>query len=150
MTVPATERPLDARGRRLLELLRRNARESVSSLARQLHLSRTAVQERIRRLEERGIITGYTVTLGTPAQLPRLRAQVMVEVAPSQHKQVEASLSRMDAVRSLHTVSGQYDLIALVEAPDAEAMDELLDRIGAISGISKTLSSIILATKVDR
>lgn len=142
---------LDERGWQLLALLQSNARASVTALARQLNLSRSAVQERIRRMEQNGIIAGYTLRLGKGAEeRPRIRAQVMVEVAPRHHRPVELALARFAEVRRLHAVSGPFDLIALVETSSTEEMDDLLDRIGSIEGISKTHSAIILSTKVDR
>lgn len=141
---------LDERNEQLLALLQQNARESTSSLARKLNLSRTAVHERIVRLEQSGVIAGYAVRLGPGAEQRRITAQVMIEVNPRLHKAVEAALTRVKEVKTLHTVSGQYDLIAIVQTATTELMDEVLNRIGEMDGIEKTLSSIILSTKLER
>lgn len=141
---------LDERNEALLALLQQNARESTSSLARKLNLSRTAVHERIVRLEEAGVIAGYSVRLGSGAAQRRITAQVMINVSPRLHKTVEAALTRVKEVRTLHTVSGQHDLIAIVQTESTEQMDEVLDRIGQIDGIERTQSAIILSTKLER
>ena len=53
-------------------------------------------------------------------------------------------------VRTLHSVSGSFDLIAIVEAASIGELDRLIDRIGALDGVERTLSSIILSTRIDR
>lgn len=141
---------MDDRNELLLALLQHNARESTSSLARKLNLSRTAVHERIARLEQSGVIAGYTVRLGPGAEQRRITAQVMIDVTPRHHRSVEAALIRIPEVRTLHAVSGQYDLIAIVQTASTEQMNEVLDRIGELEGIETTLSSIVLATRLER
>ena len=64
--------------------------------------------------------------------------------------QIEASLSAIAAVKTLQSVSGIYDLVTLVEAATTEEIDTILDRIGALPGVEKTTSSIVLTTKLER
>ena len=68
----------------LLSLLRENARASTAEIARKLQLSRTTVQSRIQRLEQMGVISGYTVRLGEDFGRERVRALIMVTVLPKQ------------------------------------------------------------------
>ena len=63
---------------------------------------------------------------------------------------VTAALKRMPGVRKLQSVSGPSDMIAAVEAPNVGEMDALIDEIGALRGVERTNSSIVLATKFDR
>lgn len=56
----------------------------------------------------------------------------------------------MAAVRTLQTISGQYDLLALVREDSTGALDECIDAIGALDGVDRTLSSIVLSTKFER
>ncbi|AZZ93922.1 AsnC family transcriptional regulator [Hahella sp. KA22] len=141
---------MDEKNQRLLDLLQANAREATSSLARKLNLSRTAVHERIAKLEAEGVIRGYTVRLDKEYEKKRISAQVMIEINPKLNKQVETALRRIDEVRSLYTINGQYDFIALIRAETTEQIDEVLDHIGEIEGIEKTMSSIVLSTKFER
>ena len=53
-------------------------------------------------------------------------------------------------VRALQSVSGPYDMIAVAEAPGVRDMDALIDEIGAVNGVERTNSSIVLSTKFDR
>jgi DNA-binding Lrp family transcriptional regulator len=56
----------------------------------------------------------------------------------------------MPEVRTLHSVSGPFDLVALGVVPTPAAMDELTDRIGGIDGVERTTSSIVLSAKFER
>lgn len=134
----------------LLSLLRENARASTAEIARRLRLSRTTVHSRIERLERQGVIEGYTVRLGDDYERGQIRAHIMIAVLPRQMAAVVASLRAIPEVRTLHSVSGVSDLVALGVAPTVEEMDVLTDRIGAIDGVERTTSSIILSTKFSR
>lgn len=142
--------PTESADVRLLMLLRENARLSTAEIARRLGLSRTTVQSRIERLEREGVISGYTVRVRDDFEQGHIRAQIMITVRPRQTTPVVTALRAINAVRSLHSVSGPYDLIALGVVPTVADMDELTDRIGCIEGVERTTSSIILSTKFER
>lgn len=131
-------------------LLQANARESVSALARKLGLSRTTVQDRLRRLEQTGVITGYQLRLSDGTQQNGIRAFVTIKVEPKRTNEVARNLIKMPQVESLHSVSGKYDLVAFVRTSSAQDMDKLLDLAGVIPGVTGTESAVILSTKVDR
>ncbi len=134
----------------LIALLRSNARTPVSELARKLGVSRTTVQDRLRRLEQAGVIAGYGVRLGKGSSADGIMAHVELSVEPRMTNEVVHALMRMPQVETLYTVSGKYDLIALVRAPTTDRIDSVLDDIGMIEGINRTESAIILSTKIDR
>jgi len=134
----------------LIARLRENARAPTAQLARGLGLSRTTVQSRIERLERTGVVTGYTVRLSDAHERGQMHAYVMVMVAPKQAASVAAAVRRMPQVRLLQSVSGPFDMIALAAAPSAADMDALIDAIGALDGVERTTSSIVLSTKIDR
>jgi DNA-binding Lrp family transcriptional regulator len=134
----------------LLARLRENARAPVAELARALGLSRTTVQSRLARLERNGVIAGYSLKLAETWQTAQVRAYVMITVEPKQAAAVTAALKRLAGVRALQSVSGPYDMIAVAEAPGVRDMDALIDEIGAVNGVERTNSSIVLSTKFDR
>ena len=142
--------PDDEIDQALLRLLRANARMPAAELARAVNLSRTTVQSRLERLERSGVIEGYTVRLGEAARRGWLRAHVLITVLPKLAPKAEAALHRIPEITQLFSVSGQHDLIALVEAPSVERMDTVLDAIGAADGVERTVSSIILSTRFAR
>ncbi len=141
---------MDATDRHLLTLLTENARAPVAELGRKLGLSRTTVQGRIDRLERRGVITGYRARLSDDHEKGLVRAHVLITALPKLASRVESELRQIGEVRSLHSVSGHFDMIAIVAAGSIGELDGLIDRIGALEGVERTLSSIILSTRIDR
>ena len=134
----------------LLSLLREDARASTADIARKLGLSRTTVQNRIARLEQQGVIRGYTVRVDDELERSRIRAHILITLRPKQMPSVVKTLQAMPEVRVLYSISGGYDLIALAVAGSVGEMDVLTDAIGAIDGVERTTSSIILSTKFER
>ena len=142
--------PLDDIDGALLSLLRENARLPAADLARRLGVARTTVQSRLQRMERQGVIAGYTVVVSDEAESALVRAHVMVIAAPKQGAAITAALRRIPEVRTLLSVSGPYDLIAIVAASSIGELDALIDRIGALDGVERTTSAIVLSTRIQR
>lgn len=140
---------IDQTDQRLLALLRENARMAVTDLARRLGLARTTVQARIERLENAGVIAGYTLR-GSAATRPALRATVLVSIEPRTGPAVLARLRGLPGVELVHTTSGRFDLLVQVAARTTAELDDTLDRIGEARGVRSSESLIHLATKIDR
>jgi DNA-binding Lrp family transcriptional regulator len=141
---------ITAKDEELIALLRLNAREPIASLARKLGLSRTTVQDRLKRLEQIGTIAGYAVKLGTEVRRGGIRAYVELSTESRRTADVLRALLRIHQIETLHTVSGKFDFVALIGAGSAEELDQLLDQIGTIPGVTRTESAVILSTKLDR
>jgi DNA-binding Lrp family transcriptional regulator len=141
---------MDAIDEKLLSALRDNARASTARLARLVGRSRTSVQSRLDRLEREGVIVGYSVRMAPEHELAAVRAHVMIKVGPKEARAVTAALKAIPQVRVLHSVSGDVDLIAVAATASVAEMDEVIDRIGALDGVERTTSSIILSTKFER
>jgi len=141
---------IDATDRALLALLRENARASTADLARKLKLSRTTVQSRMERLQRQRVITGYTIVVPDDVEASLVRAHVLITLAPKQSGAIEQALRRIPEVRVLHSVSGPFDLIAIVAATSIGELDALIDRIGALDGVDRTTSAIVLSTRIER
>jgi len=141
---------LTAADEALLSLLREDARASTAQVARRLGLSRTTVQSRIERLQRSGVIAGYTVRVADEYERDRIRALILLTVLPKQMTSVVEALRAMPEVRSLQSVSGPWDLVAVAVVPTIGEMDELTDRIGTVPGVERTTSSLVLSTKFER
>lgn len=150
MTAVFCTMSITEKDRALLSLLGDNARMPVAELARKLGLSRTTVQARIERLEAEGVISGYGLRLSESYLSGLVRAHVLITIAPKALAAVTASLSAIKEVTTLHSVSGSFDLIAILAAPSISDLDGLIDKIGALDGVERTLSSIILSTRISR
>jgi DNA-binding Lrp family transcriptional regulator len=142
--------PIDATDRRLLALLRENARAPTAELARKLDLSRTTVQSRMERLQRQRVIAGYTIVVPDEVEATLVRAHVLITLVPKQSGAIEQALRKIPEVRVLHSVSGPFDLIAIVAATSIGELDALIDRIGALDGVERTTSAIVLSTRIER
>lgn len=141
---------IDETDQLLLDALRDNARAPVADLARKLGLSRTTVQSRLERLERSGAIAGYTVRLSEAQERGRIHAYILLTVGPKASASVIGHVRKMPQVRRLASVSGAFDFIAVAEAASVAEMDGLIDRLGALEGVERTTSSIVLSLKLDR
>lgn len=141
---------IDSTDRQLLALLRSDAREPVAALARKLDLARSTVQERIARLERTGVIAGYTIRAGEDFADRQILAHVMISVDPKMSAPLTADLKKMPEVRSLSAISGTYDMMAELAAETTAKIDAVLDAIGHLKGVQKTMSSIVLSVKFER
>jgi len=145
-----TKTALTPKDHDLINLLKADGRAPVSSLAKKLGLSRTTVQDRLRRLEEQGVIAGYGVRLADRPQPQGFAAWVSVVVEPRQQLAVSKLLSRLPELELLQAVSGKVDFVLLMRTPTAEEMDAALDQITVLPGVKGVETAVILSTKVDR
>jgi DNA-binding Lrp family transcriptional regulator len=141
---------LDPTDLALLALLRDDARAPTAELARKLKLSRTTVQSRMERLQRQQVIAGYTVVVPDELEADLVRAHVLITLAPKRSGAIEVALRRIPEVRVLHSVSGPFDLIAIVAAASIGELDALIDRIGGLDGVERTTSAIVLSTRIQR
>ena len=138
---------LDDTDRRLLALLRDDARRSGSSLAVALGVSRGTVQNRIARLLREGAIQGFTVRLRPEADGARaVRAVTTIEIRGRTAAGVLTALKGLPEVRALHTTNGRWDVVAELAAQSLETLDQVLNRIRLLEGVANTESSILLST----
>ncbi len=140
----------DELDRRLLALLRKDARMPIVQLARSLGISRASTYARLQRLEDSGVIEGYTVRLSSAFDGRQIRAHVLIKVTGKLARSTEKQLQAIPAITALHAISGEHDLIAELEAANAAELNDIIDRIGELEGVEETTSSILLATKWAR
>lgn len=132
----------------ILDLLQENARISQADVARVVGLAPSAVLERIRKLESRGTIRGYTALVDPHALDQSMLAFVAVrsEASPGDDSVADA-LSKCPEVLELHHVAGEDCYLLKVRARDAEHVGQLLrHRFGRIPGVKSTRTTIVLET----
>jgi DNA-binding Lrp family transcriptional regulator len=137
---------MDAVDKELIALLHQNARLSVADLAHKLRVSRGTITTHLRKLEDSGVIHGYTVRLRPDVETERIRAWMGVLVEGNQTRLVKASLLGEPGVSELHDTNGRWDLLAAIEVRTMNELSEVLERIRLISGIRSTETNIHLAT----
>ncbi len=137
---------LDAIDQRLIAMLRHNARESVATLAARLGVSRGTVTNRLRKLEDNGVIVGYTVRLRPAVASTALQAWMSITIEGNEAGRVAASLLGEPGVQALHATNGQWDLLAELQADSPAVLSRVLERIRLIKGIRHTETNIHLET----
>ena len=130
----------------LLALLRADARASVALLAHQLKVSRGTVSNRITRMQNDGVIVGYTVRLRPDAQVDQITAWMSIAVEGNQTRSVISTLLGEPGVAALHDTNGRWDLLAALRASNLAELAEVLERVRLIKGIGATETSIHLQT----
>lgn len=141
---------LDPLDRQLIELLKVNARLPMVKLAKALGCARSTAQLRLKALEDRGIITGYTVGVAVARTTSSIRAMVLISIESKNESEVVRSLSRRHEIIKLDSVSGRYDLCAMLSTESTHELDAVIDKIRVIKGVVDTFSTILLSTKLDR
>jgi DNA-binding Lrp family transcriptional regulator len=137
---------MDDLDRRLIAALRIDGRAPLSKLAEILGCSRGTVQNRLDRLTESGVITGFTVRLRDDANADKVRAVMMIEVLGKSTARVVRALRLMPEIVALHTTNGAWDLVAEIEVLSLIEFDRVLHRIRTVDGISRTDTSLLLAS----
>ena len=141
---------MDDLDRNILGLLGADARMSVATLARRLKVARSTIQARLERLETTGIIAGYTLKLGEEARQGRLRASVLLTIEPRAQAAILSRLKSIPEVERVFTTSGRFDLLMQLAATNTQVLDQVLDQIGALTGVRSSESLIHLSTRIDR
>jgi DNA-binding Lrp family transcriptional regulator len=141
---------MDEMDRNILGLLGADARMSVATLARRLKVARSTIQARLERLETSGVIAGYTVKLGEGAREDRLRASVLLTIEPRTQAAILTRLKSIAEIERVFTTSGRFDLLMQIACPNTQVLDQVLDQIGAMTGVKGSESLIHLSTKIDR
>ncbi|ACP27411.1 predicted transcriptional regulator protein, AsnC family [Sinorhizobium fredii NGR234] len=138
---------LDELDRRILEILAANARVSLKELAQEAGLSSPSAAERLRKLEERGVINGFTVSVN-PARLGYpLQAVVRVRPMPGMLHIVERLIQQTPEIVECDKITGDDCFVAKLLVRDMSELDTILDRIAEKA---QTNTSIVKSTPVKR
>jgi Lrp/AsnC family leucine-responsive transcriptional regulator len=135
--------------RALLAALARDGRASYTDLAERVGLSVSAVHQRVRRLEQRGLITGYRATLDAKALgLPLTAFVSITPIDPSQPDDYPERLRGISSIESCWSVAGDESYILKVRVRTPAALEDLLARIRSDANVS-TRTTIVLSTPYE-
>lgn len=135
---------LDATDQGLLAMLRANARAPVVELARRLGVSRATVQNRMRRLEQEGVIAGYTVRITSEIKRPAVRALMSIRAESAREARVVDSLRGDPNVAAIHHTTGRWDLIAEIQADSLASFNRIVGTLRLIDGVTATETNLLL------
>lgn len=141
---------MDQTDRKILKALQVNGRISNADLAREVGMAPSSMLERVRRLEDKGVIIGYRAVLD-PQQLGyQVRAMVMINLgrhAQDRIEEFEARVAAIPEVKFCSHVTGRYDYILYLAARDIDHLRDLVKhRLGAVDGVEKQETFLVLST----
>jgi len=140
---------VEATNRKILALLAADGRLSFTELAKQTGLSVSAVQQRVRRLEERGVIRGYSASIDPSAAGLPLTAFVSIKpFDPAAPDDAPERLAHLAAIEACHSVAGEENYILKVRVAEPAALEDLLQQIRAAANVS-TRTTIVLSTPYE-
>ncbi len=141
----------DAVDRSILQILLVDGRASHASIAKRVGLSAPAVGERVRKLEQLGVIRGYHADVDPNAL--GLGVAAFVAITPQPRKPAQKLVDRLleyPEIEELHAVAGTYSFIAKVRVTSTAALDLFLDRLFTTEGVERTETTMVLRTNVER
>lgn len=148
--MPSKFENLDKLDRRIISTLLSNGRESIANMSRRIGLSRTAVAERISRLERMQVIAGYTIKLGKPDSKPKAVCYLLITCSKGQKGKVCEYLEEIPEIKYASVVGGSFDIISLVEAYSLHFAHIICDRVESISGVEKVSLTVELHQAINR
>lgn len=135
--------------RKIVALLMRDGRMSYTDLGKSTGLSTSAVHQRVRRLEERGVIQGYSVVVDHEAVGLPLTAFISIKpIDPSQPDDSPDRLAGIPEIEACYSVAGDENYILKVRVPRPADLEELLARIRSSANVS-TRTTIVLSTAYE-
>lgn len=140
---------VDDLDRRILAELSADARLTQAALGARVGLSRSAVQERIKRLEREGVIRGYTLRLGQEVA-PAIQAYLLIQDRGPSHERTLRALEGFPEVRCADSVAGGTDLVLQVQVERVEDLNRLRDDIARLPDVASTETWVVMAARFSR
>jgi Lrp/AsnC family leucine-responsive transcriptional regulator len=148
-TLSEEEASVEEIDRKIVSLLARNGRMSFTDLAKQAGLSVSAVHQRVRKLEQDGVIMGYAAVLDPDAIGLPLTAFVSIKpFDPAAPDDVPQRLEHLVGIEACHSVAGEENYILKVRVASPAALEELLQQLRTLGGVS-TRTTVVLSTPFE-
>jgi Lrp/AsnC family leucine-responsive transcriptional regulator len=142
---------IDGTDRAILELLQENCKQPLAAIGEKVGLSAPSVVERIHKLEEAGIITGYVALLDARRLGRDVTAFIGVGTdLPRAIDDLERRVAAIDEILECHHVTGVHTLVLKVKTQSTATLESLIERIRAIPGVTRTETMVVLSTAAER
>lgn len=139
---------MDAVDRQLIQALRENGRASYAELGRLVGLSGPSVTDRINRLEQAGVITGYRATVAPAALGLGVTALVGLQLSDAaDHEDVAERLRTLDEIEDCWFIAGDDSYMLKVRVNDVDGLEATIRRLSGTAGVARTRTTIVLSTK---
>jgi len=134
----------DKTDEKIIEFLKNDSRESFVDIGKRLKLSESAVRRRVKNLVDSGTIKKFTIEVG---EENATKAIVLVSVDSTiDTSKVSTRLTKLEDVKTVYEITGQYDITVIMSAPNISAINNSIDALRKIPGVTDTNTVIILRT----
>ena len=141
----------DATDRAILELLQENCKQPLATIGEKVGLSAPSVVERIHKLEEAGVVTGYVALVDARRLGKDITAFIGIAGAHAGAiGTLERRLAAIGDVLECHHVTGEYTLLVKVKTENTSTLERLIDRIRSFDGVARTETMVVLSTHTER
>lgn len=132
---------------RIIQLLQQNARTPLAQIGKQIHLSLPAVRERVRKMEQSGIIKGYYTEIDAASIGKHLRSHVLVrlkDISPQTRDDFVRYVRSEEDILHCYTITGEFEYFIFIETGDVRQLEQILSKLRE-HGVTQTNSSLILS-----
>ena len=131
----------------ILACLKENARENATNIGAKINLSTSAVIERIKKFESTGVIKQYTIIVNQQALGGELMAYINVRLEhPKYYEKFVQQVSSHNAISECYYIAGDFDFLLKIITKNAQNLEDILNYIKSIDGVSLTRTSVVLST----
>lgn len=136
----------DETDKKILEILKRNARTPYTYIAKELGLSEAAIRKRINRLIRQGIIRRFTIEYSTESEI---KAIVLVKILPQvPTPEISSKIARLPGIDHVYEITGDYDILVILRGDNIVSLNKNIDAIRSIKGVGETNTMIVLNVRL--
>ena len=142
--------PVDRRDIQILSILVRNARETNSRIAAQLHVTEATVRRRVRALKERGLILAFTTLINFSAVENTVKSFIHLQVSSERLREVIQRLGQHPRVTAIHRVTGQHNLLLVALFVSTSELQDFVDNFLRMEGVTDTVVQIVMSSHKEQ
>ena len=132
---------IDKLDKRILDIMKKDSRRPYVEIAEQLNVSEGTVRSRVHRMTEEGIIRGFTIK--TSSKNVKALVEIKVDVnTDTEH--IAKDLANYDGVTEVLEITGDQDIIAIVDVESSQSLNDLIDQVRKYSNVRSTMTRLIL------
>ena len=137
---------IDGTDRKIISVLEKDARASLRKISEEVGVSLGTVSNRVNKMEESGVILGYTVRLDPDKLGWGLNVVVGLRIEKGRLIEIQEKIARDRRVCGVYDVTGDYDSMVIARAQDREDLDDLTKNVMSIDGIERSVTHLVLNT----
>jgi len=134
---------------RIIRLLQKDSRKSYNKISESLGIAAGTAYNRVKNLEDRGILKGYTILLDSDKLGYNLTALILIEAEGRHLPEVEKELAKLDEVISIYDITGDYDIAIISRFKDRNELNRFIKSTLKTPHVTKTVTNVVLNVVKD-